>query len=734
MHQRRRCLGSKIARYLRNSWRSERCKIVLGLLLPGLTAFAFLGSHSVAEGAALGLRAGAVAVDISPTKFPVVVNGGFIAARADHVNDPLFARALVLSDGFNRVAIVIVDSCMLPRDLIDDAKIQINRATGIPLASICIAATHTHSAPSAMGALGTPPDFDYVKSLAAKVAESALRASKQMVPARIGWATVDDFAHTHCRVWIRRPDKIDLDPFGEKTVRANMHPGYLNPDVLAPAGPVDPALTVISVQAKDGKTPIATLSNYSMHYYGASPVSADYYGRFSQKLTKLIGGGDEFVAMMSQGTSGDQMWMDYGKTKTDPGLDAYADSVADVAFEAYQSIGNYTTEPPIAVMESDILLKRRTSDATRLAWARLNAGNVGKEEAKNQKEVYAREAILFSEQDPVRSLKIQAIRIGELGLVAIPNEVYALTGLRIKAQSPLPTTCVIALANGSEGYIPPPEQHTLGGYTTWLARTAGLEVQAEPKIATAALRQLERAARRSSKTLTEHHGAYAESVLATQPLAYWRLGELSGQTASDSSPNKRSAFIQPGFALGLPGPDSAKFSGEGVINRCVHLAGGRIKADPIPIADSYTIEFWFWNALPAEVRTVVGDLFSLGRDADPKEELRLVPDDNSIRLEFLGGHVSRPTVRGRSDIPLKTWNHVALVRKEKSVLLYLNAKPEPEIEAPMPTLGREVQRDIFIGGTRQGLANFEGKIDEVAVYTRVLDANEISAHYTSGRK
>jgi hypothetical protein len=79
-------------------------------------------------------------------------------------------------------------------------------------------------------------------------------------------------------------------------------------------------------------------------------------------------------------------------------------------------------------------------------------------------------------------LKLQAIRIGDLGIGTIPNEVYSSTGLAIKKESPLETTFTIELANGAEGYIPPPEQHKLGGYTAWRARTSSLEVNAEPKI------------------------------------------------------------------------------------------------------------------------------------------------------------------------------------------------------------------------------------------------------------
>ena len=73
---------------------------------------------------------------------------------------------------------------------------------------------------------------------------------------------------------------------------------------------------------------------------------------------------------------------------------------------------------------------------------------------------------------------------------------FAITGLTLKAYSPLQPTFNIELANGAEGYIPPPEQHKLGGYTTWPARTAGLEVQAEPRIVEALLQLLEKVAAR----------------------------------------------------------------------------------------------------------------------------------------------------------------------------------------------------------------------------------------------
>src|SRR5262249_5139303 len=160
-------------------------------------------------------------------------------------------------------------------------------------------------------------DPEYVAELPARIAETIAQAIANLEPAEVGWAVGDDFEHTHCRNWIRRPDRLLVDPFGDRTVRANMHPGYESPDVIGPSRPVDPRLSVLAVRSTQGR-PLAVLANYAMHYFGAAPVSADYYGRFARALSRLIAGegegaGAPFVAMMSQGTSGDQHWMDYAR-------------------------------------------------------------------------------------------------------------------------------------------------------------------------------------------------------------------------------------------------------------------------------------------------------------------------------------------------------------------------------------------------------------------------------------
>src|SRR5258708_6679616 len=93
------------------------------------------------------LKAGAFALDVTPQHFPISINGGMSDRKAESAADPLHARCLVIDDGKTKVAIVTVDSCMIPQEIQDAAKSQAQKATGIPASHILISATHTHSAP-----------------------------------------------------------------------------------------------------------------------------------------------------------------------------------------------------------------------------------------------------------------------------------------------------------------------------------------------------------------------------------------------------------------------------------------------------------------------------------------------------------------------------------------------------------------------------------------------------------
>ncbi|HWB98586.1 MAG TPA: LamG domain-containing protein, partial [Bryobacteraceae bacterium] len=445
----------------------------------------------------------------------------------------------------------------------------------------------------------------------------------------------------------------------------------------------------------------------------STPVSADYYGLFAAGIGKLIGADDRFVGILSQGTSGDQMWMDYGKPKSDITLEQYAQGVAGYAYRAYQKI-RYRDWVPIGMAETTLTLQRRLADTRRLAWARETAARINGQKPKTQAEVYALEQIYLHEQ-PVRELKLQAVRMGDLGITAIPDEVFALSGLKLKAQSPFPATFHIELANGAEGYIPPPEQHKLGGYTTWAARTAGLDVQAEPKIVETLLELLEQVAGKPRRKPEETNGPYARAVLRSKPAAYWRMTEFAGTEAADASGNQRPATYEDGVAFFLPGPESAGFSGTQV-NRAVHFAGGRMLASVPGLAADYTIEFWFWNGLPNTARSITGYLAAPGGGP----ALAIGGTGSSPGRLTLGG------AAGTTEIQPKTWNHVAMVQQGGRVSVYLNGNRKPELAGQA---GGTPSDQIYVGGSQDREFTFEGKIDEVAVFGHALTEAEIASHY-----
>ena len=444
-------------------------------------------------------RAGAATSNIT---LPLgAANGGVISrgGLATHIHDEMHARCLALDDGQTQIVIAICDLRMIGREIVDEVKRLVGDATGLVPENVLISATHTHGAPAAIGMHTAGIDRSYQDFLTVRIADGVRRALAKLAPAKIGWGAGTVPEHVFNRRWLMREGSIPADPFGGQTDRVRMNPPRASQDLLKPAGPIDAELSIISVQHADGR-PLALLANYGLHYVGGykgGHVSADYFAIFADRIGQLIGADridPPFVAMMSNGTSGDINNIDFRKPRQpyEPWtrMRQVANDVADEAFQVYQQI-EYREQAALAVATKELQLGVRRPDPRRVEWAR----GVLKEETNPKRltrpEIFAGEALKLADYPEKVPVLLQAIRIGELGIAAVPCEVFAETGLAIKARSPLRPTFTIELANGYNGYLPTPEQHKLGGYETWPARSAYLEVEAEAKIRKAVLELLE---------------------------------------------------------------------------------------------------------------------------------------------------------------------------------------------------------------------------------------------------
>jgi neutral ceramidase len=445
-------------------------------------------------------RAGAATSNITPTLGEPIV-GGFSTPAATHIHDDLHARCLVLDDGKNVLAFVICDNVGISREVFDAARKMIHAEAGLPEENILMAATHTHSATSARWTNNLVPDKDvppYHQMVSRRIADGVRCALNNRQPARIGWGSADVPTQVFNRRWHLKPGTPNPNPFGgQDPVR--MNPGRMNPALVEPAGPTDPQVSFIAVQSTHGR-PIALLANYSLHYVGGvgpGHISADYFAVFADRIGVLLGADrldPPFVGIMTNGTSGDVNNIDV--TKKDERRSPYAkirevaDEVADAVYRAHQKVA-WQDWVPLAAARRDLVLKVRKPDEKVLAYVRQVLAKP--EDAKPyhvNERTYARRALQLHESPDEVAVPLQALRIGALGIAAIPFEVFTETGLEIKRRSPLQPAFTIELANGSYGYLPTPRQHAVGGYETWLG-TNKVEVDASDKIVKVVLELLE---------------------------------------------------------------------------------------------------------------------------------------------------------------------------------------------------------------------------------------------------
>ena len=158
-------------------------------------------------------------------------------------------------------------------------------------------------------------------------------------------------------------------------------------------------------------------------------------------IASRLGAGANFVAILYNGTSGNINNLDFSKPRI-------RKEPFDVAVDAYEKI-EHVAGAEVAMEQSELSLARRKPSQSLLDHSRQLLEEPP-EAVTARQVIYAQRALALHDGPESVSVILQVIRIGEVGIAALPFETFVETGLAIKHQSPLQPSFVVELANGAE--------------------------------------------------------------------------------------------------------------------------------------------------------------------------------------------------------------------------------------------------------------------------------------------
>jgi neutral ceramidase len=456
-----------------------------------IVAVGLLGLLICNSASAQALKAGAATSNITPPLGMSII-GGFSPAPSTHVHDELNARCLVLDDGQTKLALVVCDLLGIHRLVSDEARKLIAEQLKIPRDNVLISATHTHSASSAMGQDRFKHEQsldEYQQFVVQRIADGVRRAVNNLRPAQIAFTTASAPEHVFNRRWTMQPGTVPANPFGTADL-VKMNPPSGSPNLVEPAGPTDPVVSILSVREPGGR-PISVFAAYSLHYVGGvgnGHISADYYGMFCDQLTRLLSAERQdppFVALLANGTSGDINNINFKQPR--PRQQPYEQMrivAEDVAAKVQAALAKaeYRDQVTLAASYREPTIAWRHPTAEELQWAKATqAKGPQTKTGADLSYIYAERTLRLAEYPENTTLPLQVLRIGDVVIGTMPCEVFCEIGLEFKQRLQPKSAFMVELNHGYFGYLPTPRQHKLGGYETWIG-TNRLEVEASDKL------------------------------------------------------------------------------------------------------------------------------------------------------------------------------------------------------------------------------------------------------------
>ncbi len=397
------------------------------------------------------LRAGVGKTDITPP-LGTPLRGYYNERLASNVHDPLFARALVIKDGKNTLVLVIVDNVDVAPMGFKAARERIQKDWNIPASNIVISATHTHTGPEYWD--------EYEKMLAVKIHDAVKIAMQNLQPVVIksGLGKEEDVSF-HRRYLMK-----------DGTVKFN--PGVLNPDIVRPMGPIDPDVGILYFETLCGK-PVAVLVNFAMHLdtVGGTEISEDYPYYIGKVLKKILGG--QTMVFFGLGTCGNINHINVKSPETLKGFGRSERIGYALAASVIKQLPALEQDSITSLKSGSETLYLKIPEYTKkqIEEARINSKKKTDHESSTP-EIREAMKILKIEKRKGKPIEaeVQVFGMGDIGIVALPGEIFVELGLEIKRRSPFRHTFILTLSNNSIGYIPNADAFQYGAYEVEVSR------------------------------------------------------------------------------------------------------------------------------------------------------------------------------------------------------------------------------------------------------------------------
>lgn len=417
-----------------------RSSAAAGVTLAGGAAWA------ASKGA--GLEAGEGVVDTTP---PLGIEmGGFHRQpgnerRIRAIRQSTTARALVLKKGETQTAILSLDICALPADVATRMQKGVAAATGIPAENVRLSCTHTHSMPGFcyLRQWGAVPK-DYMATMEERVVEAARLAKADLAQAELyvgkSRAKGANFNRT-TKSW-KTDEEFTKDSTDEERW-------------------LDTMLHVMRFARAGSKRDLAWY-HFSAHAvcFADEEAGPDWPGMVAQRIAEKF----QLTPSYLQGHAGDvnpgdgTPWRGDAEETTTGAFDALSralENAQKVEVDTLQARSEPFGVPLDMELFKTWLARYREDPANCKGGQWVDAG-FAKDWFEGNRERNLNDTHL--------PITLSAIRLGEVGLVFHPAELYSFYGLAIRRGSPFANTLVVGYADDIIGYLPDPNAYAAGEY------------------------------------------------------------------------------------------------------------------------------------------------------------------------------------------------------------------------------------------------------------------------------